>query len=439
MTGSVPAAESRVESDVVPHPDGASHSHPDGMHADPATRSQSLSGRLLSLPRDLEPRAVGDRSAGFTLALAGAWVVCVGLPLAASVLLARPFRGLPLLGPAIWLALLRGARWISPPARCERLLRRGRYAEAAALCETELSIRGPGAWHGNRRLAWLNRLTSALLGAGRLGEASVAALEALAGRPDPETLANLAQCLLALNRYREAAEAARLALSLTRNRSVSAHAVLANVLMAEGRPAEAQATAQSGMADIEALLPYVQPAHHVALLAALCRADRALGDDAQARAHLAALRKAAGRNPLLQAYVLLEEADARASWGDVDGAFTLLEQASHLATHLACWFAQQPYVLDELMSDPRLLNLMDRARSEWMRRAEGAENERLAPDQGAAPPAYVAMELASAQQRGLARPAPHASWQALAVQVTTLGATLALLVWWTWTFFLSGA
>jgi tetratricopeptide (TPR) repeat protein len=438
MSGNVPATESRVESDVSPYPDGTSHSHPDGTRADPPTRSRSLSGRLSSLPRDLQARTVGDRSAAFTLALAGAWVICVALPLATSVLLARPFRGLPLLGPAIWLALLRGARWVSPPARCDRLLQRGRYAEAAALCEGELSLRGPSAWHGNRRLAWLNRLTSALLGAGRLGEASVAALEALAERPDPETLANLAQCLLVLNRYQEAAEAARMALSLTRNRSVSAHAVLANVLMAEGRPAEAQAMAQSGMADIEALLPYVQPAHHVALLAALCRADRALSDDERARVHLAALRKAAGHNPLLQAYMLLEEADARASWGDVDGAFGLLEQASQLAPHLACWFVQQPYTLDELMGDPQLPDLVDRAHSEWVRRA-GADSARLAPDQGAAPPAYVAMELAGAQQRASIRPAPHASWQALVVQVTTVGATLALLVWWTWTFFLSGA
>lgn len=383
-------------------------------------------------------RPVGDRSQIFALVLGGAWVVFAALPLALSMLIGRPARGLPLLGVAVWFVLLRGARWLSPASRCDELLRRGDYAEARALCDTELAIGGPTAWHGNRRIAWLNRRTSALLGVGQLSAALVAALEALEARPDPETLANCAQCLLWLNRYNEAAGAARLALSLTRERSISSHAVLANVLLAEGRPAEAQAMAQAGVADIEALLPLVQPAHHVALLAVLCRIERALDNAALADTHLATLRRVARRNPLLRAYALLEEADELAT-GEEDEraqAFELLERAIQLAPHYACWYVTQPFTVHELRDEPRFTLLVEWARTIWSRNT-GSGGQ--LPDQGAPPTAFVAMELAMAQQRGYVRPAPHASRRALAVQVLTLAGTLALLVCWTWRFFLQGS
>lgn len=406
--------------------------------ADPRGRSSDTSGtsnaRWLS---GLLAEPLGDRSELFTFVLPASWVLCVAVPLVGSILLARPALGLPLLAAAMWFGLLRLARWLSPPARCERLLARGHYQAATELCRRELNVRGPTAWQGNRRLAWLNRLTAALLGMGEIGEASVAALEALAERPDPETLANCAQSLLWLNRYNEAVTAARLALSLTKERSVSSHAVLATVLLAEGRPAEAQAAAAAGMADVEALLPFVQPAHHVSLLAALCRADRMLGDEPQAQKHLAALKRAAGRNLSFQARVLVEEADERASAGDNEAALQLLQRATELAPHYVWWFAHQPHTLIELHSDRQLHELLARARAAWTRNAGGATGDR-APEYGAAPAAYVAMELAAAQERGYVRPAPHASRRALTVQMLTVACTLGLLVWWTWRFFLSG-
>ena len=379
----------------------------------------------------------GDRSQLFTLALAGSWMLCVALPLAVSVWMDRSWHGLPLLGVAVWFVLLRAARWISPATRCTRLLARGEYVQAIGLCEGELALAGPNAWRGTRRVAWLNRRTNALLGAGRLSEALVAALEAVEARPDPETLANCAECLLWLNRYQEAAEAARMALALTRERSVSGLAVRAHTLLAEGRPAEAQAMAQAGMADVEALLPFVRPAHHVALLAALCRAERALDDATQAQKHLAMLRRAARRNPLLQAQALLEEADGLATGDDTARAQAreLLDRAVQLAPHYVCWFLQQPYTLHELRGEPQFAQLAQRARADWVRAV--AVTARL-PEQGAPPATFVAVELAAAQQRGYVRPAPSASRSALVVQALTLAGTLALLVWWTWRFFLVG-
>lgn len=407
-------------------------------HASPKARPRP--GGYLRQVRDgmlpgLDGRPVGDQSQLFSFALAAGWCLLVALPLVVSVLLDNRFHGLPLAAVAIWFIVLRIARWVSPPARCDRLLARGRFAAAAALCERELALKGSEAWRGFRRLAWLNRLTAALLGTGRLSEALVSALEALAERPDPETLANCAQALLMLNRYDEAAGAARLALTLTRERSVSSHAVLATVLLAQGRPAEAQANALTGIADVEALLPFVQPAHHVALLAALCRAERLLGERAAAHTHLAALRKAGEKTAQLRAQVLLEEADAAASAGAIEQALVLLRQATQAAPHLVCWYVTQPYTFDRLRADRRFRQMVREARAEWIRTAS---TQGHAPDDGAASVAYVAMELAAAQERGSIRPAPHASQRALIVQALTLAGTLALLVWWTWRFFLSG-
>jgi tetratricopeptide (TPR) repeat protein len=387
-------------------------------------------------PPALKVQLVGDHSRYFTLALAASWMLIVAVPLIVSVWQDSSWHGIPLLGVAIWFALQRAARWILPAAHCDRLLRRGEYAQAQAVCERALGVTGSNAWHGNRRIAWLNHRTTALLGAGCLSQALVAALEAVDARPDPETLANCAECLLWLNRYQEAAEAARAALALTRERSVSGLAVLAHTLLAEGRPAEAQALAQAGMADVEALLPFVRPTHHVALLTALCRAERTLDDFAQAHKHLAMLRRAARRNPLLQAQALLEAADGLATGDDAERgqAYALLEQAIQLAPHYVCWFLTQPLTLHELRGDPHFAQLAQRAREDWVR----AANSPLPPEQGAPPPTFVAVELAAVRERGYVRPAPAASWRALVAQALTLGGTLALMVWWTWRFFLLG-
>ncbi|HEX9413652.1 MAG TPA: hypothetical protein VF916_09135, partial [Ktedonobacterales bacterium] len=259
-----------------------------------------------------------------------------------------------------------------------------------------------------------------------------------AAHPNPETLGNCAQCLLWLNRYEEAATAARLAQSLTRERSVSAHAVLAHVLLAHGQPAEAEAMARSGLSDVEALLPFAQSAHRVSLLAALCRAERALDDPILAHKHLRALQKAARHNPFLEAQVLMEEADELASGDEAAQAraLALLERASHLAPHYVCWHAQQPATLFEVRSAPRYAALIEEAHASWTRIGGPS---RVPPKASAALAARIASQLAVARERGSARPAAHQNWDALAAQGFALLGTLALLVWWTWRFFLAGA
>jgi tetratricopeptide (TPR) repeat protein len=379
--------------------------------------------------RDL---ATGDRSVGFATAVVLSWVALVALPLLLSMALNRSLHGIPLFSAIAWVALLRVARWFSPPRHCESLLERGRYREALAVCERELSVPGERAWRGNRRLAWLNRTTNALLGLGRLGEASVVAIEALNERHDPETLSNLGLCLLYLNRYEEAAAAAREALSVTRERSVVAHAIMGAYYVRQGRPAEAQAAAQAGLADVEALLPFVRKSHHLALLAVRCQADRMLRNTAQAERDLEAMRKVAERNPALQADVLLEEADVASSVGNNVAALAALRRAIGLAPHVASWYATQPHTFQELRGDAQLDAALAEARAEWCR-VTGS----TAPEAGAAPPAYVAAEIAAAANRAHASPAKHASQRALVVQALTLAGTLALLVWWTWHFFLS--
>lgn len=409
---------------AAPPPGQAGGAHVPQVRAAPATRKLTLAA-----PTE---RAMGDRSGSFSTSLALSWVALVALPLMLSVAFNRSLHGIPLFCVGGWVVLLRVARWLSPARRCDRLLERGQYQEALTLCERELSVRGERAWQGNRRLAWLNRTTNALLGLGRLGAASVAAVEALGERHDPETLGNLALCLLYLDRYDEAADAARQALTLTRERSVVAHAVMGSVYLREGRPAEAQAAADAGLADIEALLPFAQAAHHAALLAARCQAGRMLRNLPQAERDLAALRKVAGKNPLLQASVWLEAADVASAAGDATGALDGLRRAIGLAPHLACWYASQPHTFQEVRGEASLRAALAQARGLWQARTGLA-----VPESGAAPPAYVAMEVAAPPERAHARPAGHASWQALLVQGMTLAGTLLLLVWWTWHFFLT--
>lgn len=380
---------------------------------------------------------IGDRSRLFTIALSTSWIVCVALPLAASVWLRRPFGGLPLFGVLLWFVLLRLARQLSPAAHCDRLLAHGHYPRAAALCEQELAVSGATAWHGNRRIAWLNRRSNALLGLGRLSESLTSAMEALSARPDAETLAIGAQCLLWLNRYEEAEQMARLALTLTRERSINALATLANVLIAQGQPAEALALATAGLNDIGALLPFVQPAHHMALIAAACRAERALNQTAHTRSRLRVLHRLGRRNQTLQAMALMEEADsfAPAEGADQEQAFSAFERAIWLAPHVVCWYLAQPYTLYEMRDDVRFTHLAGRARAEWVR---AATLHGTAPELGAPPKPFVAMELSIAADTGYAKPASHSSRRALATQGITLAGTLLLLVLWTWQFFLSG-
>jgi hypothetical protein len=144
------------------------------------------------------------------------------------------------------------------------------------------------------------------------------------------------------------------------------------------------------------------------------------------------MRQVAGRNPLLQASVLLEEADMASSEGEASKALHALQRASVLAPQAVWWYAQQRHAFQELRGRQEFEAAVQEARAEWCKRTG-----RAAPERGAAPPTYVAAALAMAPEKTHARPARHSSWRALVVQGLTLTGTLALLLWWTWHFFLS--
>lgn len=373
-------------------------------------------------------RPVSDSSRPFTIGLAIAWLVLVGLPIWLSLALSDPLHGLPLLGVVLWIVLLRLARTLSPAAHADALQRRGRYDEALAICERGLAVAGRGEWTGKRRLVWINRRTSALLALGRGDAALTSALEAMDISADPETLGTCALALLRLNRYDEAAGAARLALSLTRERSLASHAVLAAINLAHGRPAEAEALAQAGRSDGRALQPLTHPEHYALCLAALCRAQREQGKSEEADRYLRDLRETArGRAPL-RGMVLVEEAEQLAALGDQAEAFKLLAGAFDLAPDYVFWYVMQPGTFAALRLDSRF------AQAHGGAAAHFAGLAAKAPDVE-----FVALALASAQQYAHARPAILSSRSALAMQVATLLGTLLLLLWWTWRFFLLSA
>ncbi|HLZ25626.1 MAG TPA: hypothetical protein VKQ30_26170 [Ktedonobacterales bacterium] len=374
-------------------------------------------------------RPISDQSQEFTIWLALLWVAVVALPLLLSIALGHPGGGLPLLGVILWIGILRVARWMSPAAHTDALMRRGRFAEALTMCDAALAVEGQNAWMGTRRLAWLNRRTTALLAIGRIDEALSAALDALSACADPETLGNCALALLYLNRYEEAAGAARLALSLTRERSVSSHAILAMMNLARGMPAEAEALAQAGRLDARALLPLVRPEHYVLCLAALARSLRIQGKRTQAERFLDDLRDASKGRKGLRAIALVEDADRLVDTPENrQQAFARLASAFDEWADYVLWYVEQPGTLATLRDDERFA-AMERQAAERL--------ERLAKQA----PALEDVTLALASARGDAspRPARQSSWQALLVQVVTLSGTLALLLWWTWRFFLAGS
>lgn len=377
-------------------------------------------------------RLVSDQSSLFTRGLAVAWTVAVALPLLASMQAEHPWRGVPLLGVVLWFGLLRLARWLSPASRADGLMARGKYQEALALCEQALDISGEHAWVGSRRLVWLNRRTNALLGLGRAGDALNSALEALAFSPDPETVGNCAMALLRLNRYEEATSAARLALSLTRERSVISHAVLAQVMLARGMRAEAEALASAGAEDAGALQPLVRSEYYALCLAAASRSIRLLGRKDQAKRYFDELRRLTRTSPFTRCLALIEEADGMAARGDaVEQAprvFELLATAQALVPSYMHWYLTQPGTFQRFADDERLIK---------ERTAASAYFAEMAPSA----PSSEAVEtaLAVAQRNARPRPAPQASREALLVQVITLGGTFALLLLWTWHFYLAGA
>lgn len=380
---------------------------------------------------------VRDRSREFAIGLTAAWFALVALPILISVAVGRPFSGLPVVGLLVWLILLRVARWISPAARTDALLARGRAADALRICERALAVNDSGTWVGPRRLVWLNRRTTALLALGRADEALTAALAALEAAADPETVGNCALALLRLNRYDAAAEAARVALELTNERSLVGHAVLAHVMLARGKPAEAEAVARAGLEDVRALLPYVRPDHYTFCLAALSRALRdegRTGKGGPKRTLLAArtlsdLRRAAIKHSRLRAVTFLESADELSAEPETaEQAGELLALALDADAPFVYWYVTQPETLAGRRGGERFAALEDAAR------------ERIAGMEAAAPAVEkVTAALATAEQDGRTRPARQASWLALAVQLVTLASTVALLVLWTWRFFLYGS
>jgi tetratricopeptide (TPR) repeat protein len=373
-------------------------------------------------------RLVGDRSQTFSVALVASWLLLVALPLMLSILFGQPVQGLPLVGVLFWFGLLRAAQWLSPAVRADKLLRKGRVAEALVICDQALAVKGSSAWSGTRRLVWLNRRTIALLELGRTDDALQAAIEAVALSPDPETLANMALVLLRLNRYEEATRAARLVIGLTRERSVLAHTVYAAVKLAQGMPAEAEALSRAGLVDVQALLPLVRPEHHVACLAVLARAERAQGEIEVAVALVQDMRRAAHHSPALRAVALIEEAETLDDTPEQrDRAFALLTEAHARAPRYTQWYVTQPGTLSWLREDERLAQYTQEAATELMRLRAAA------PDAGT-----VALALDLAEKDASARPGRQASRSAIALQVLTLAGTLLLLLWWTWRFFVLG-
>jgi tetratricopeptide (TPR) repeat protein len=372
---------------------------------------------------------LGDRSRIFTIGLIAAWLALVAAPILVSVARNQSMAALPLLGVVIWFILLRVARQISPAAHVDHLMRHGKYSEALARCERALALTGASAWVGSRRLVWLNRRTSALLGLGRADEALQAALDAIAESPDSETLGNCALALLRLNRLDEASQVARQVMDLTRERSVVAHTVLAGVKLHRDMPAEAEALARAGLTDVKALLPLVKPDHHTLCLSILCRAQRMQGEGDEQRAILGDLRRAAGPNPVLHVMGVMEEIDNLPdSPQGHDQGFDLLEGSFEIAPHYVLWYITQPGVLTRLRGDRRFLPYLDQATQEFQRFAKHAPSAEIT--QGA---------LEKAALTATPSPARQSSQAALLAQVLTLSGTLVLLLLWIWRFFIAGA
>ncbi|HKT36763.1 MAG TPA: hypothetical protein VJR48_00215 [Ktedonobacterales bacterium] len=370
----------------------------------------------------------GDRSRIFTIGLAISWVLVVALPIIISVRLEQSWYGLPLVGVVVWFAGLRVARVLSPAVRADAEMRRGDYEAARVRSQRALAVQGAAAWTGTRRLVWLNRYATALWILGRPDEALNAALEAVTISSDPETLGNCAATLLALNRYAEVSAAARLAQSLSRERSVSANAALAGAMLARGLPAEAEALALAGFTDVQALLPLARREHYVACLAILCRAERALKRTEAAAQAFEALQKAPRHVRALQAFALVEEAEREATAGGKERAFALLSEAYERNEPYVLWYFTQPDSFQWMRGDPLYVRAVAAADERESRLSEHAVSVE-----------QVALVLAQAQKTGHPRPAPQASRAALAAQLLTLAATVALLTWWTWSFFIGGA
>jgi hypothetical protein len=193
-------------------------------------------------------------------------------------------------------------------------------------------------------------------------------------------------------------------------------------------PAEAEALARAGLADVQTLLPLVKAEHHVLDLAVLARAERAQGERAVARELLRDIRDAGSHSQTLRAVARIAEAEDLADLEDDEKnrekAFALLEDAAKRWPAYTNWYLTQPKTLSKLRADERLAPLLAAAQSA------------LTTQQETAPKAQtVAIALDIGEKEATARPAKQASRAAIGLQVLTLAATLILLLLWTWRFF----
>jgi hypothetical protein len=401
-------------------------------------------------------RPVRDQSQIFTYIVAITWLLGVGTPILASLISGNPAMGVPLLGVVFWFLLVRVARWLSPASQADALMRRGRYSEVLALCDRALAVEGMGSWVGTRRLVWLNRRATALISLGEEDTALLAAIEALEVSADPETLGNCAMALLRLNRYDEAAAMGRLALSLTRERSVLCHGVLAMVFLAERKPAEAEATASAGLEDSRALYPFVRLERYTTCLAATARAIReqirhSIPEDQLIYSRKAGrhgqpeilsgpeivkartdretslindLSKVSRRTPLFRAMAQLEEADSESDRSELtEYVLSRVKSAHQLAPAYCLWFLSQPGTLSRLGQDPYLEALRAEGRALFAAWSEHAPDAKTVKE---------ALDVAEAKAQ--ARPGQQSSYLALMAQLITLGSTFALLLVWAWRF-----
>lgn len=371
-------------------------------------------------------RPIGDRSQPFILVLVISWVVLIALPLLASLQFGAFYGGLPALGVVLWFGLLRLARWLSPPVRADRLMRRGRYSEAVAWCDRALAVDGASAWQGRRRLIWLNRKVTAQLALARGAKALTTALEALTISADPQTISACASALLFLDRYDESERAARLALQLTRERSVSANATMAGVLLARGQPVEAEAHARAGLVDIEMLLPMVSPEHHVACLLSLSRALRLQGNVREGRKYLARLQRVARRRPALRAMVQIEHAEYLAQTMMQRGqAISLVQVAARTSPSYLRWYASQPEAFASLREEQGIVTLLANLEAQYpLTLPEGTLG-------------WVRLAIEKAEHTARTRPAAQSSQSALTTQLVLLAGTAAILAVWAWHFYLA--
>lgn len=373
-------------------------------------------------------RPIGDRSQPFILGLVITWAGLIALPLVFSLVIGNLYSGLPVLGVVLWFGLLRLARWLSPPVRADRLMRRGRYAEAVAWCDRALAVEGPAAWRGGRRLIWLNRKATALLALGQGAEALTTAIEAMAISADPQTVSTCAEALLHLNRYEESERAARLALLLTRERSVSANATLATVLLARGEPVEAEAHARAGLKDIEMLLPMVRPEHYVACLLALSRALRLQGNTQAGEKYLRRLDRVARRRPALRAMVQVERAEYLApTLSQRSEALVMVQAAGRVAPRYLRWYGSQPGTLAPLRDEYGITPILTALEEEYPLTLPAPTLE------------WMRLALEKAEHSARTRPAPQQSQQALTAQLVLLTGTALILAVWAWHFYLAAA